>query len=301
MNIGDIRIFMAVVEHGSVSRAAEELGYVQSNVTARIRSLEQEIGRPLFHRHRRGMTLNVEGRKLVTYGEQLLRLMNEMNKAFQDGDDPAGLLRIGLVETVVGLPDILSAYHRRYKQVDLNLAIGVSGRLIEDVLEWKLDGAFVAGPVDAPILDQVPVFEEELVLVCGTVREEAHAARSGRELLDLPMLVFNQGCGYRARLQRWVQSEGLAPMKIMEFGTLETIIGTVVAGLGVTVLSRASVEKLEREGLVRLFDIPEPYRHVSFIYIRRSDAYLGEAERKFIQTISELSTVKRGVPLLGAI
>ncbi|MCQ6557441.1 LysR family transcriptional regulator [Paenibacillus mendelii] len=292
MNIGDIRIFMAVVEQGSVSRAAEQLGYVQSNVTARIRSLEQEIGRPLFHRHRRGMTLNVEGRKLVTYGQQLMRLMSEMNKAFQDEDDPAGSLRIGLVETVVGLPDILSAYYRQYKQVELSIVTDVSGRLMEDVLDWKLDGAFIAGPVDVPILEQVPVFEEELVLVCGTIREESHTVQTGRELLGLPMLVFNQGCGYRARLQRWALEEGLPPLKIMEFGTLETIIGTVVAGLGVTLVSRASVEKLEREGSVRLFAIPEPYRHISFIYIRRSDAYLGEAERKFIQLISETKRSK---------
>ncbi|MGZ9583470.1 LysR family transcriptional regulator [Paenibacillus marinisediminis] len=288
MDFSDIHIFMSVAEHGSVSRAAEELGYVQSNVTARIRSLEQEIGHPLFHRHRRGMTLNAEGRKLMMYGDQMMKLMNEMRKAFQNENDPAGQLLIGSVETVVDLPDILSLFHRRNTKVDLSLLTGVTEKLTEDVLGWKLDGAFVTGPVVTPQIDQVPVFEEELVLVCGTNREESLRARSGEELLHLPLLVFPKGCGYRAKLQLWMQAERIAPHKVMEFGTLETILGTVVAGLGITLVPRAAVDKLEREGAVRLFPIPKPYQAVSVVYIRRIDAYMGEAERKFLQTIAEI-------------
>ena len=288
MDFSDIRIFMAVAEYESVSKAAEELGYVQSNVTARIRSLEQEIGHPLFHRHRRGMTLNAEGRKLRAYGEQMTKLMNEMKKAFEDENDPAGSLLIGSVETVVGLPDILSLYYRQNTKVDLSLVSGVTETLIEDVLAWKLDGAFVSGPIDAQQMDQVPVFEEELVLVCSTNREEAQQVDSVEELLHLPLLVFPTGCGYRAKLQQWMQTQRIAPSKVMEFGTLETIIGTVIAGLGITLVPRASVARYEREGQVRLFQIPEPYRHVSVVYVRRGDAYMGEAERRFLQTIEEV-------------
>lgn len=287
MDVSDIRIFMAVARLGSVSKAANELGYVQSNITARIRSIEQEIGRPLFHRHRRGMTLNVEGRKLLTYGDKLLKLMNEINHAFQDENDPSGTLKIGLVEGVPGLPDLLSVFHRNFKKVDLSIVSGVSEDLIEEVLEWKLDGALVAGPVHVPYIDQIPLFEDEIVLVCGTSREESRQIQSVEELLHLPFLVFKEGCRFRAGLQKWAYAEGIAPLKKMEFGTLETILGTVIAGLGVTLLSRTPMKKLEKEGLVRLFQIPEEYRHVSFVYIRRSDAYLGEAERRFINTVSK--------------
>ncbi|MGP7817665.1 LysR family transcriptional regulator [Niallia sp. 01092] len=288
MDVEDIRIFMAVAEHGSVSLAANKLGYVQPNVTARIRSLEGKIGKPLFHRHRRGMTLNVEGKKLLKYGEQLMRLMSEINKAFQDEDDPVGSLRIGLVETVAGFPDILSLYYGKYKKVDITLVSGVSRQLIEKVLTYQLDGAFVAKPVNEPLLDQVPAFEEEVVLVCGTSREESKNVQSGKELLHLPFILFNKGCQYRENLQHWLKEEQMATPRIMEFGTLETIMGTVIAGLGITAMSRTLVEKFEKEGLVRLFPLPEPYKNIDIVYIRRSDSYLGVAEHKFINTIEEV-------------
>lgn len=299
MDVSDIHIFMAVVEHGSVSRAAEEMGYVQSNVTARIRLLEQEIGHPLFHRHRRGMMLNAEGRKLLYYAERMTQLMNEMRKAFQDTDDPAGSLLIGSVETVVGLPDILSLFYQKYSKVDLSLVTGVTEKLTEEVLEYRLDGAFVSGPVTAANVEQHPVFDEELVLVCGRgVMEGQMRADHVRELLHRPLLVFRKGCGYRAKLEEWLQQEGISPTKVMEFGTLETIIGTVVAGLGITVVPRAAISKLEEEGALRVFRIPRPFNKVSVVYIRRGDAYLGEAERRFMETIEEIRT-RRGshIPL----
>lgn len=255
MEVEDIRIFMAVAEYGSVSLVADKLGYVQPNVTARIRSLERKIGHPLFHRHRRGMTLNVEGRKLLTYGEQMMRLMDEIHKAFQDERNLVGSLCIGLVETVVGFPEIISSYHNKYKNVDISLESGVSTQLIEKVLKFQLDGAFVAEPVNVSMLDQIPAFDEEIVLVCGANANEngKKQIQSARELLHLPFILFNEGRQYRERLQQWLKEEQIVSPKIMEFATLETIMGTVVSGLGVTLIARSLAERYEREGLVQLF------------------------------------------------
>ncbi|MCM3640004.1 MULTISPECIES: LysR family transcriptional regulator [Priestia] len=290
MEVEDIRIFMAVAEYGSVSLAADKLGYVQPNVTARIRSLERKIGHPLFHRHRRGMTLNVEGRKLLTYGEQMMRLMDEIHKAFQDERNLVGSLCIGLVETVVGFPEIISSYHNKYKNVDISLESGVSTQLIEKVLKFQLDGAFVAEPVNVSMLAQIPAFDEEIVLVCSANANEngKKQIQSARELLHLPFILFNEGCQYRERLQQWLKEEQIVSPKIMEFATLETIMGTVVSGLGVTLIARSLAERYEREGLVQLFSIPEPYRNLRIVYVRRSDSYLGVTEREFIKIISEV-------------
>ncbi|WP_454844340.1 LysR family transcriptional regulator [Priestia megaterium] len=288
MEVEDIRIFMAVAEYGSVSLAADKLGYVQPNVTARIRSLERKIGHPLFHRHRRGMTLNVEGRKLLTYGEQMMRLMDEIQKAFQDERNLVGSLCIGLVETVVGFPEIISSYHNKHKNVDISLVSGVSTQLIEKVLKFQLDGAFVAEPVNVSTLDQIPAFDEEIVLVCSANEKGKKQIQAAKELLHLPFILFNEGCQYRERLQQWLKDEQIISPKIMEFATLETIMGTVVSGLGVTLIARSLAERYEREGLVQLFPIPEPYRNLRIVYVRRSDSYLGVTEREFIKTISEV-------------
>lgn len=289
VEIQDIKIFMAVAKLGGVSSAAEHLGYVQSNVTTRIRAIEKELGCPLFNRHWRGMTLNAEGYKFLIFGEKIVKLMDELNDAFQDEDDPSGILRIGLVETISDFPKILSSFHKKYKKIELSILSGVSKDLIQEVLNGRLDGAFVAGPVEVPHIEEIPVFEEEVVLVCSKVAEEFQNIQSTNELLQQPLLLFKEGCAYRSRIYQWAYASGTKPGKIMEFGTLETIMGTLVSGLGVSLLSRKSVEKLEREGLVQLFTVPYDFQFIKFVYIRRSDAYMGLAEQKFID---ELQSIK---------
>ncbi|AMA71494.1 MULTISPECIES: LysR family transcriptional regulator [Aneurinibacillus] len=279
MEIRDLRIFQAVAQHGSISKAAKELNYVQSNVTARIQQLEIKLQTPLFYRHSRGMTLNSEGKRLLSYVEKILAMMDEMVESFQDKDNPRGTLEIGSVETVVKLPVILSAYHHKYSQVDLSLITGVTSHLIREVINGKLDGAFVTGPVEHPHIIQEQVFEEELVLVAN--------ARSSSldDIKTKPLLVFGPGCGYRARLRRWLESEGIVPGKEMEFGTLETILGSVVSGLGITLIPKMTVKHLEAEGEVRCYAIPKEYSIVSTVFVYRSGSHMTNALAKFIETI----------------
>src|SRR5690606_19636524 len=114
MEFKDLEIFQKVAEKGTITEAAKELNYVQSNITSRIRKLESEMNTPLFNRHSRGMTLTPEGKKLLEYSEKILSLTNEMKKVVQSGAEPAGKLTIGSVETVIKLPVILSSYNKKY-------------------------------------------------------------------------------------------------------------------------------------------------------------------------------------------
>lgn len=88
-----------------------------------------------------------------------------MHRFFHQTSVPSGVLSIGMVETINQLPDLLSAYCSRYPQVDLSLTAGVTERLLQHVLDVELDGAFVTGPISHPLIEQVQVFTEELVLV----------------------------------------------------------------------------------------------------------------------------------------
>src|SRR5690625_1172238 len=119
MEFKDLEIFQIVAQKGTITEAAKKLSYVQSNITSRIQKLETELNTPLFHRHRRGMSLTPEGKKLLFYSEKILSLTNEMKKAVQRSDEPAGKLEIGAVETVIHLPKILSSFVKKYKNVDL--------------------------------------------------------------------------------------------------------------------------------------------------------------------------------------
>ncbi|MBS4178645.1 LysR family transcriptional regulator [Lederbergia citrea] len=284
MELKNLYIFLKVVEQGNISKAAKELNYVQSNVTARIKKLEEELHTPLFHRHNRGIVLTPEGKKLLVYAEKIVSMVTDMKRAFRSPDIPVGKLDIGSVETVIKLPLILSKYNKKYGHIDLSLTTGVTEQLIDDVLNYRLDGAFVtAGSLsNHPDLVQYDVFEEELVLVsdadAGTIDE----------LKMKPFLVFHSGCGYRAKLMEWLRDEQVAPSKLMELGTLETILGSVYSGLGVTFVPRSTVEHHESRGLIQCHKVPQQYSRIKTVFIRKKDAFLTTSLEKFIDTINEI-------------
>lgn len=93
MELRDLQIFQSVADQGSVSSAAKELNYVQSNVTTRIKQLENELKTPLFYRHKRGMTLTAEGRKMLVYVNKILQDVEELKQVFLDSETPSGILK----------------------------------------------------------------------------------------------------------------------------------------------------------------------------------------------------------------
>lgn len=280
MELSDLRIFKTVAKHESISAAAKELNYVQSNVTARIKKLETVLHTKLFHRHKRGMTLTPEGKKLLEYTNDIFAIVNKIEKSLQNPDIPTGKLEIGTVETVIQLPAILATYNKKYTDVDLSLVSGVTNELIDEVLNNRLDGAFITGSVDHPQLTQYDVFQEELVLL--TANEYTL-----EDLESLPFLVFNKGCGYRIKLEEWLRDTDKLPVKMMEFGTLETILGSVVSGLGVTIVPKSTANNLLKKGLVKAYLLPKKYSHISTVFILRSDAYITASIEKFIETIEQ--------------
>lgn len=280
MELKDLHVFQKVAEMGTITGAAKELNYVQSNVTSRIKKLETELKTPLFHRHNRGMSLTPEGKKLFMYSEKILSLTNEVKKIVQSSEEPSGKLEIGSVETVIKLPIILSTYNKKYKQVDLSLFTGVSEKLQEDVLSHRLDGAFITDVSVHPDLVHYDVFKEELVLISDQSPQVLD------DLKNKPVLCFSKGCGYRAKLEQWLTDEKVTP-KMMEFGTLETILGSVVAGLGITFVPKSSVAHLEKKGLIQCHHLPEKYSQINTIFIRRADAYVTATVETFIETIND--------------
>ncbi|WP_338449401.1 LysR family transcriptional regulator [Niallia oryzisoli] len=281
MEFKDLEIFQIVAEKGTITEAAKELSYVQSNITSRIRKLEAELNTPLFNRHHRGMSLTPEGKKLLTYSKKILLLTDEMKKAVQSNEEPSGKLDIGTVETVIHLPKILSAYIKKYRNVDLSLFTGVTETLEEEVLNYKLDGAFVTESDFHPDLVSHKVFEEELVLI-SDMRDATL-----EELQEEPFLCFSKGCGYRARLETWYKNQNVTPQKVLEFGTLETILQSVAVGLGVSFVPRSAVAHMVQNELIQCHTLPEQYSKVTTVFIRRTDTYLTSTMEKFIETIEK--------------
>ncbi|GIO14334.1 HTH-type transcriptional regulator GltR [Cohnella xylanilytica] len=287
MDIRDLRIFLAAAHEGSLTKAAEKLEYVQSSISIRIQRLESELNTPLFHRGRQGVRLTSSGEALKSYAEKIVSLMNEAERAVTDNSIPRGPLRIGSLETTaaIRLPFILADYVAAYSEVDLSLRTGTTDELLHLVLRYELDGAFVATPVEHPELDVVEAGVEEFVLVIGG---QLPSIDRPERLRNLTLLVFRVGCSYRRKLEDWLRSNGIKPAKLMEFGTLEGILGCIHAGLGVSLLPRSVAERARATYNLRYLDLlPDRSWTVPTLFIRRSDAYRTAAISEFIRISSE--------------
>src|SRR5215469_2399246 len=190
MDLSDLRIFAAVVRSGGVTRAAERLHRVQSNVTTRIRQLEEDLGVTLFVRHGKRLHVAPAGRLLLDYADRLLALADEARDAVRDAR-PRGVFRLGAMQSTaaVRLPGPLAAYHRRYPDVKLELHTGNPHQLATAILSGEIDAAFVAEPVPEEPFEKMPAFNEELVMVAPA----GHPPIGKNSAVPRTMLAFEIG------------------------------------------------------------------------------------------------------------
>jgi DNA-binding transcriptional LysR family regulator len=281
MEYADLRILEAVARHGSMNRAAAELHMVQSNVTARVRALEEQVGTELFQRTSRGVVLTAAGQRLLPYASRIGALLKEAREAARDDGTPRGALHIGTLETTAALrlPAALSAYTKAYPEVALSLATGTSCSLVEDVVERRLDGAFVAAPVQHADLAEDVMFREELMLVTAPALRNLDDLGNQR---DLKIIVFRRGCSYRQRLENILAQRGIQTAQPLEFGSLDAIIGCVAAGVGITLLPKAVVLPAWREGRVMAHELPPEQARVDTLFVRRKDTHLTSTLAAFL-------------------
>ncbi|KAA8755463.1 LysR family transcriptional regulator [Paenibacillus sp. UASWS1643] len=277
MESGDLRIFQCVAQEGNLTKAASKLGYVQSNVTARIRHLEAEVGTTLFIRHNRGMTLSPAGAMLLTYADKIIGLLNDASKALRATSTPSGPLRIGSTQTAaaVRLPELFAKYYQQYPEVSLSLATGNSQMLIDQVIGYELEGAFIGCSCDHPDIESIDLFDEELFVVSSGVGPE-------EELTRKPILVYSMGCSYRQILEEWLLSSGVNRPVIMEFGTLEAIISGVTSGMGISLLPEIVIRQQIASGNLRKHSLPSGISRMMTHFITRKDAFVSSALGAFI-------------------
>ncbi|WP_258729303.1 LysR family transcriptional regulator [Bacillus atrophaeus] len=284
MESGDLKIFQAVAREKSITKAADALNYVQSNVTNRIHKLESHLNTKLFYRTNRGMILTASGENVLAYANNILHLLKEAEKSAQLTEYPKGPLRLGSLETTaaIHLPKLLAVYHSRFPEVDLSLITGDTHTLVQKVLHYELDGAFVYGPIEHPDLKQIAAFDEELILISETEESTLN------ELLQRPLLFFGAGCSHRARVERLLNEEGIFQHKIMEFGTLEAILGGVSAGLGISLLPKSTLSHLRNKENLYVYTLPEPYREMNVSFIYRKDLFATCAFQKLIDDLKKM-------------
>lgn len=177
------------------------------------------------------MILTPAGEKLLPHAIQILHMLNEAQKELTDSDTPTGLLSIVTNHYVSSpsLPEILSKYHKEYPDVDLSLISANVDELIYKINHFQLDGAFIkAISFHNDNIAVELVYEENLVLIANAAYSDINT------ICSKPFLINTVGCPNRAKLEQWLQSEGVCNIRYMEFNNLDSIIDGVIADLGVS-------------------------------------------------------------------
>ena len=258
MDLDDLHIFRSVVREGGVTRAADRLHRVPSNVTTRIKQLEERLGVGLFRRQGRGLVLTDAGRTLLGHAERLLQMADMAEQELRSGL-VRSVLRLGSLESAAGarLPPILSAFHARYPDVSIELQTGTTSALLRRLERFEVDAAFVSEPFETGSLSSVPAFDEELVLIGA---KGAPALRRPADLGGRTLVAFPHGCSYRRRLMEWLAEEGASPERILDLGSYHAIVACVAAGTGVAIVPAEVLDQAVLGASVQRHQLPARLR-----------------------------------------
>ncbi|MFC6100406.1 LysR family transcriptional regulator [Olivibacter domesticus] len=282
MNSNDLRIFEAVALHSNFTRAAEAMFTVQSNVTARIRSLEEEFGASLFERNAKRVSLTPAGEVLMHYSKQISHLLEEAKNEIKNIDVLAGSLKIGCIETTMALrvPQILHDFGAAYPHVELEFKSAMRPELVQDVLDYKLDAAFVTGPISIAGLQQEPINEEQLVIL--THGNAASLSSTLNRQTAPKIIVFDQGCVFRERLESLLSAKGIVQYKPIVVNSIEGIINFVESGLGISILPQQIITAFYASRNIKTFSLSKSLGTMTTVLISRSNRRPSKLMQVFI-------------------
>lgn len=254
MELSDLHIFRTVAREGGITRAAEKLNRVQSNVTTRVRQFEEKLGVDLFIRSGRRLTLSPAGNTLLDYADRMLDLAAEAQNAVTDRV-PRGLLRLGSMESTaaIRLPDVLSRFGSRFPDVTIELRTGNTLELGNALLAGEIDAAFAGEPLPDGPFCQLTAYVEDLVIVTAkNVPLDGPPGSPART-----MLAFEHGCAHRKRLEDWFAARDIIPERIIEMGSYHAILGCASVGMGVALLPAPVLASIPQSDALQVHALPD--------------------------------------------
>jgi len=281
INWNDLGLFEAVAVHGSFTKAAEAMHTVQSNVTARIKALEETFGAVLFERTSRSVALTPAGETFLQYCRQVNRLTEHLKESLRPANALSGTLRIGCLETTMArnVPAMINHFAEYYPDVTLTFQAGNSPDLLSELRTHKLDIAFVAAPVMMSEMHTQLIKKEKLSIVTAATLP---SLTNYLKRQPVRIVVFDQGCSYRPRLERWLEDKGVAHYQTIVANTLEGIINFVEAGVGITILPADLIDALYDQRKLKTYALTGELGQLQTIMAYRKDRVQSRAMEAFI-------------------
>lgn len=274
MSLKQLRYFDALARVGHFGRAAAECAISQPALSMQVRELEAALGVPLVERAARQVRLTAFGEEFAARAHDILRAVDELGDLARARRQPLlGRLRLGVIPTVAPylLPRVLKGLQRRYPGLDLRPREAVTQTLIEDLAAGRLDTAIVALPVSEPALEELPLFEEEFVLV-RPVEEADHPVPNAEGLREMRLLLLEEGHCFRDQALAYCGQGNRPPRDLMEGSSLSTLVQMVGAGIGVTLVPEmaAPVETRSARVALQRLGAPRPKRTIGMVWRKSS-------------------------------
>jgi DNA-binding transcriptional LysR family regulator len=269
-----LQVFYTVAKQLSFTKAAELLYMTQPAVTFQVKQLEEHFNTRLFERSHSKITLTAAGEVALEYAERILNLNGEMETRLGElTGQVSGTLLVGASTTIAEymLPRLLGDFKAQYPHVHARLTVANSETIEFKVADHTLDVGLIESPSHHPQLTSHVCCEDDLVAICSPKHQVAkYASITPAQLAELPYVSRESGSGTREVVDDYFRQNGVQPEDLhitMELGSREAIKGAVEAGLGIAIVSRATILKEVKLGdLIAVTLNPRLNRPLSLVY-----------------------------------
>ncbi len=295
-----LQAFCAVVEAGSLTRAAERLHTTQPAITRQMRTLERELGAVLLTRTPQGVALTAAGEAVLEHARAALGSVRAARQAASAVTGQPERLRVaaGLMAMQYVLPPVVAAFQQRYPDVEVALQPLHQRVAVERLLGYEVDAAVIASPVRSPLVRAKAILKDPLLLVAGppagaSDRGERPRAYEDDEPVRLEtlqgktVLVLAAGTGLHELVEEALRERGVR-CRLVEHPTAETIKTAVGLGMGVTILPASAVGEELRAGKLTAREIADwPGGERVIRVLTRSSGGIPKAVAAFVALLEE--------------
>lgn len=293
LNFKQLKAFYYVAKHLSFTRAAQDLFVSQPAVTMQVDALERHFGVRLLNRDKKHLTLTQEGAVLFSYAERIMLIAYEASNAMHDlREHPRGILRVGTTKTWarVLMPRFITGFHSRFPDIRIQLDDGSSEEMALSVCYGRNDLAIVGRVAYGPELEAMPFpahERDEVVLVCSPEHPLARRETVTLEdLVPLPLILREQGSGIQQMLQRLAADSGITLQVLLESSSVPFIKDLVAKQVGVSVLTRISVEDEAQEGSLAVVPFADGGLWLHIDIVTAKEGYRSAATNRFLEYLA---------------
>lgn len=286
MDLRQLNAFITITKLQNFTAAANSLGYAQSTVTTQIKLLEEELGVKLFERMGKSISLTYEGKKLLPYAKQMIKLDSDIKNVIFNEEKPSGTLTIGAAESlcVLRLPLILKEYRKLYPDVDISIKFGNCASFRTMLRDNIIDIAFSLGKkIDSE--EYIPYVEikEEMVLLSNAEHQLINKEKVYPSDLENEMLILTEmGCSYRAAFETSLRNNKIKPNIVLETGSVQAIKQFTMSGLGISLLPKVAVEQELEEGKLVKLNYYGPELNIYSQVLYHKDKWISPAMKEFM-------------------